>query len=220
MQTLDQPDTLSGSLVARVRAAVHDGSLADGERVNEVHLAAQLGVSRTPLREALSRLVSEQILVLRPRHGYFVPALSPASFEAEYGIRPILDLAALRLQGLPTAAIVHELEQLNATLQSARSFAEQIDIDDAFHLALLRDCPNPVLLDLIRTMMVRTRRYEFAYFRECAPMRDISDQHGQIVAALRQRNLDAACDALRLNLTSGLQPMRDWLSSRNRSEHK
>lgn len=214
MQRLDNLDTLAGSLVSRVREAVHDGTLPDGERVNEVHLAAELGVSRTPLREALNRLVSEQILTVRPRHGYYVPRMTLAGFEAEYGIRQILDVAALEMAGLPSRETLDEIDRLNDEIFAEQTIAGRIDADDAFHLKLIAQCPNPVLLDLIRHMMLRTRRYEFAYFRECRPFLGIADEHARIIAALRRGDLSGACDALYLNLTSGQGPMRQWLSSR------
>lgn len=215
MQSIAFPDTLAGSLVSRIREAVHDGTLPDGERINEVHLAEQLGVSRTPLREALNRLVSEQILTLRPRHGYSVPAMTLAGFEAEYGIRPILDVAALEVAGLPSPEALDELDRLNQLILAARQVGGRIDADNAFHLKLLERCPNPVLLELIRHMMLRTRRYEFAYFRECRPVLSIADQHALIITALRHGDLAAACSALRDNLTSGLEPIRAWLSARS-----
>jgi DNA-binding GntR family transcriptional regulator len=215
MQRIENFDTLAGSLVSRVREAVHDGTLPDGERVNEVHLAEKLGVSRTPLREALNRLVSEQILTLRPRHGYSVPAMTLAGFEAEYAIRPILDVAALELAGLPAREALDEIDRLNQAILAEQTIAGRIDADDAFHLKLLAHCPNPVLLDLIRHMMLRTRRYEFAYFRECRPFLSMADEHARIIVALRRGDLLAACDALRSNLTSGLDPIRVWLSARS-----
>lgn len=207
-------DTLAGSLVSRVRDAIHDGTLPDGERVNEVHLAAELGVSRTPLREALNRLVSEQMLTLRPRHGYYVPRMTLEGFEAEFAIRPILDVAALELAGLPSREALDEIARLSQAILAEQTIAGRIDADDAFHLKLIGHCPNPVLLDLIRHMMVRTRRYEFAYFRECRPFLGVADKHARIIVALRRGDLTAACTALRNNLTSGLDPVRAWLGAR------
>ncbi|HYX40890.1 MAG TPA: GntR family transcriptional regulator, partial [Pyrinomonadaceae bacterium] len=67
-----------------------DGRLADGERVNEVRLSQALGVSRTPVREALSRLASEAALIATPSFGYSVRPLSVNEFEQLYQLRPIL----------------------------------------------------------------------------------------------------------------------------------
>lgn len=215
MELLEKPDTLAGSLVQRIRDLIDDGSLQDGERVNEVWLSGQLGVSRTPLREALNRLVSEQIVTLRPRHGYFVPDMTTVRFEAEYGIRPILDVAALQLGGLPAPRVVQDLGRLNSLVLGAQTIRARIAADDAFHLKLVAHAPNAVLIDLIRQMMQRTRRYEFAYFRECDPVLSVVDAHARIIAALQKRDLAGACKALHDNLTSGLEPIRAWLDARS-----
>mgnify|MGYP003115247057 CR=1 FL=1 len=208
------PSTLSGATIDHVRTAILEGELPDGERINEVHLSEKLGVSRTPLREALNRLVSEGLLTFRARHGYYVPPLTLEGFEAEYGIRPILDVAALELQGLPAPETIETLKALNRDFLAARTTAQRIDIDDAFHIELIKDCGNPVLLTMIRQQMVRTRRFEFAYLREQTHTSKAADEHAAIMAALDAGDLNAACAALRTNLTSGLDPLRDWLRSR------
>jgi DNA-binding GntR family transcriptional regulator len=95
-------DNLSHTVATRLRHLIVDGQLAAGQRINEVHLSQQLGVSRTPLREALARLAQEGALRSVPRIGYFVRPLAIDEFEQLYDIRPILDPEALRLTGLPS----------------------------------------------------------------------------------------------------------------------
>src|SRR6185437_11882915 len=74
-----------------VREMIVDGRLPPGARVNEVRLSGALGVSRTPLREALGRLAAEGALTSAPAIGYTVRPLSADEFEKLYDIRPILD---------------------------------------------------------------------------------------------------------------------------------
>ena len=86
MSKLDQPN-LSAPISDRLRQLIAGGELPAGDRLNEVHLAASLGVSRTPLREALTRLVGEGAVTALPRHGFYVRALSAeevARLEAPY----------------------------------------------------------------------------------------------------------------------------------------
>ena len=97
-------DNLSDSVVLRLRNMIVDGQLAAGARINEVHLSQQLGISRTPLREALARLAQEGALRSVARIGYFVRPLTVEEFDQLYDIRPILDPEALRLAGLPARA--------------------------------------------------------------------------------------------------------------------
>ena len=89
-----------------------------------------------------------------------------------------------------------------------------ITLDDTWHLELLSGCPNRVLIGLIEQFMRRTRRYELALMRERRNVRGATYDHKKILTALRAGNLDRACEALRRNLQSGIEPVLDWLKSR------
>jgi DNA-binding GntR family transcriptional regulator len=210
---LERPN-ISESLVVALRDMIVDGGLAAGERINEVHLAASLGVSRTPLREALGYLVAEGALTIVPRIGYFVCPLTLQEFQQIYPIRGILDPEALRLAGIPSAQRLKQLETLNRKLVKARDVENVLSLDDEWHLELLAECPNKVLIDLIRQFMRRTRRYEIALMRERRHVRSTSNDHEKVLAALRAGELDAACHALRQNMESGSEPLIAWLKAR------
>ena len=123
---------LADEVAKVVRTMILDGRLPAGDRINEVHLSAQLGVSRTPLREALSRLVNEGALRDEPRRGVFVKPLTAEEVQAIYPIRAILDPAALRLAGIPTADKIAALGELNSRLASATDPDEAVRLDDEF----------------------------------------------------------------------------------------
>ncbi len=197
-----------------IRALILDGTLEAGARINEVHLAERLSVSRTPLREAMGRLVAEGAIRARPRHGHYVKAMTVAEFQEVYAIRPLLDPEALRLAGLPDRARLARLAALNNQLLETRDAEEIVTLDDAWHRMLLADCPNHELTALIDSMMLRTRRYELAYMREVSAARQAATGHGAIIFQLGAGNLDGACAALRENLVTALPPITAWLKSR------
>lgn len=197
-----------------VRAMIADGRLTDGERVNEVWLAQSLGVSRTPVREALNRLASESALTSTPSLGYRVRALSVEEFEELYELRPLLDPEALRMAGIPSEARIQELSRINRALAKERDGATAIALDDEFHLELLAECPNRLLLDFIRNVMQRARRYELALMRETRNVVRATEEHERILKALRKRNLKAACAALKQNMQTGRAPILAWLERR------
>ena len=205
---------IADDLVNSLRNMIVDGALAAGERINEVHLSRALGVSRTPLREALARLGREGTLVGVPRIGWFVKSLSLEEFEQLYPLRSLLDPEALRLAGLPAAETVEALERLNAGIGAATDPDEVIALDDEWHLALIDHCPNKILLELIRDMIRRTRRYEIALMRERRNVAVATATHRDIMAALRRGDLEGAVAALRRNLTTGFEPIRAWLAAR------
>lgn len=207
---------ISDDLVRAVRAMIVDGRLAAGERVNEVHLAAALRVSRTPLREALSRLTAEGALTAVPRRGSFVTPLTPEDLEQLYDLRPILDPEALRWAGIPPEGNLDELEALNQKIQAATDPEQVIALDNDWHLQLLSACPNRVLVGFIEQLMQRTRRYELALMRERPNVERATAHHEHILAALRRGDLTTACAELKANLQSGREPILAWLRERER----
>lgn len=205
---------ISGTLANKLRDMIARGNLEPGERINEVHLAASLGVSRTPLREALTALAGEGALYTIPRRGFFVQELTRAELKGIYPLRALLDPEALRLAGIPDDGRFAQLEALNERLARAKKVTARLDLDDTWHLLLLEGCPNPVLLDLIRQFIRRTRRYEVAYLAASENLGATVEEHRKILAALKQGDLKAACRALKQNLTSGMEPILDWLDQR------
>ena len=212
-----QRGNISEAAADTVRAMIVDGRLAAGDRINEVRLAQQLGVSRTPLREALSGLAAEGALSSVPRIGYFVRPLTLDEFEQIYDIRPLLDPEALRLAGVPDEKRIAGLEKLNADLARAKGL-RAIEIDDAWHMELIAGCPNRVLIEMIENMSIRTRRYALALMREQKNVDVATQDHDRIVAALRAGDLKAACDALKQNMQSGREPIVAWLKQRARAK--
>jgi DNA-binding GntR family transcriptional regulator len=207
-------DNMSDAVAIALRNMIVDGRLPAGERINEVQLSQQLGVSRTPLREALARLAQEGALRHVPRIGYFVRALTLEEFEQIYPIRQLLDPEALRLAGLPSRDRIARLREINDKIQIARDADTIIDLDNDWHLALVADCPNKVLIDLIQQFIQRTRRYEIALMRERSNAVQTTEDHGRILHALRNGDLEAACAELKQNMLSGRAPIVEWLTGR------
>jgi DNA-binding GntR family transcriptional regulator len=205
-------------LADALREAIVDGRIRAGSRINEVRLSSELNVSRTPLREALMHLSAEGTVESLPRRGFFIRGLTIEEFENIYSIRAILDPQALRLTGIPEQQRLDKLEKLNRQLIAAKSAARRIELDNAWHLELLTECPNRVLVDLIRQFMGRTRRYELALLREGRNAEITASEHKRIIAALRDRDLSGACVALRKNMESGRAPIIHWLKDRESAQ--
>jgi DNA-binding GntR family transcriptional regulator len=211
---LVRDNNLSDALTVELRHMIIDGRLPEGERINEVHLSQALGVSRTPLREALARLAHEGALRAVPRIGYFVRPLTLEELQQIYPIRPLLDPEALRLAGLPSPERMERLAALNERIERAGDADVVIELDDAWHLELVAACPNRVLIGLIEQFIQRTRRYEIALMRERENVLAAGGAHRAIMAALERRDLDAACAALKTNLQTGFEPIASWLRTR------
>lgn len=187
------------------------GKREPGTRLNEVQLAKELDVSRTPLREALYGLVSAGLVEEVPRRGFFVSGFSVREIEQLYSVRQILDPAALKMAGIPNASTIKKLKSLNSKIASERKPLRIIDLDDQWHLLLIQGCNNEILLDLIQQHMLRTRRYEYAYFSQGANISVATDEHDLIIDALENNKLSMACKFLIQNMTSAESPLLDWV---------
>jgi DNA-binding GntR family transcriptional regulator len=222
MSAVTEPSALergniSDAAADALREMILDGRLAPGERVNEVRLAAALGVSRTPLREGLRLLAAEGAVDAAPKRGFYVRALTVEELQHLYAVRPLLDPEALRLAGIPTNAQLTKLEKLNRTLGAAKG-VRAVELDDEWHLRLIDGCPNRVLVELIQSMMRRTRRYEIALLREGGNVRRATEEHARVLETLRSGDLDAACAALKRNMESAEPILNAWLERRTENQ--
>lgn len=211
-------ESLSELAAVIVRNMIVDGRLPAGARINEVHLSRQLGISRTPLREALAGLEREGAIDSVPRIGWFVRPLTLEELRQLYPIRPLLDPEALRLAGLPSPDRLRQLRALNSRIAHEPDADTIVDLDDQWHRLLIARCPNALLLELIEQIIRRTRRYELALMREGRNVAVAAGNHDDIMRALADGDLAAGCAALRRNLETGFAPIAAWLAERETRE--
>lgn len=195
---------LSSELAEAVRSMITEGRIRPGQRINEVHLAREFDISRTPLREALSRLESEGFLEVRPRYGFFVRRLTASELSELYEVRAVLDPGALRAAGVPGPQQRARLGQLNEAMAGATTPAQIVELDDEFHLALIEHGRNRLMADLIRQHMERTRATEYAYMSRAENVRAAAAEHKRILKALDADDLDGAVSALEANMRAAL----------------
>lgn len=143
--------TLPSIVYHKLRDAILNGAFQPGQMLRQDEVAAKLGVSRSPLREALPRLVADGIVVLHPYRGYAVASLDPKEITEVFDLRRLLETElARRSISRRTAAdiaviygIAHEMSQLAGDLVP-ENLAKWFDLHMGFHTALLSaaDCPH------------------------------------------------------------------------------
>ncbi|WP_227468211.1 GntR family transcriptional regulator [Microbacterium sp. YJN-G] len=198
-------------LLARMRT----GLAQPGGSINEVQLAAEIGVSRTPLREALIALESEGQITSENGKGFrFVP-LSAREFEELAPVMAALESLALELSP------IDELKRIGAQLADlAAAFADEIaehgliiTKDDEWHALMLSACPNRRLLDVIESTRSAFHRYESLLVAADVMVERVAAEHGAIAHHLTAGDIPAAIEALKVNWNSGMRRILDNSSS-------
>jgi len=157
---------LRDDIADRIAALIVDGEL--GERLKEVELASQLGVSRTPLREALLMLEREGLVVSEVNKGFRVAALSESRVRELYPILGTLEGLAVRESGERLRARAGDLRAANAALRASRTGRQRHALDRRFHVLLRDACPNRSLVELIGRLWLQAARFDGAADRGMA----------------------------------------------------
>lgn len=189
MSATQQPDA-AGSAVDRAYGAIQQMALnfrlRPGERVNESEISREIGVSRTPLREALNRLAAEEVLEFLPSKGFFVRQLRPREIYELYQIRLALEVMGIRLAA--RNATPEAISALRALTVRPRDFSEMsteetVRYDEAFHEGLADVTGNLQLAKMLRSLNTRIRPLRhFGINRK--GIDDGENEHRQIVEAL------------------------------------
>jgi DNA-binding GntR family transcriptional regulator len=171
----------------RIREAIMRGALPPGTQLGEVELAARLGVSRGPLREAMQRLVAEGLLRSERNRGLFVRDLSAADVRDVYTARAAVERAAgLLLIAGDRAAAVLRLNVALARMESAAGDPHALaDADHAFHAELVAASGSPRLRRMAASLLVETRMCLAALQQTAPPAPELIAEHRELCAAVR-----------------------------------
>lgn len=186
-------------IYARVKQMAVTYRLRPGDRLNEVALSRELGVSRTPLREALNRLVAEKLFDFQPGTGFFCRSLDARSVFDLYEMRDITECAAARLAcDRATDADLSRLrDDLFATgLEvDGLTVAEACARDEAFHMDIARLTGNEVLVSQLERINERIRYVRWVSM-SMGRIRKSKEEHVMIADALVARDGNAAAALL------------------------
>jgi DNA-binding GntR family transcriptional regulator len=178
-----------------------------GERINEVGLAQRLGASRTPLREALNRLVAEGFLVLKQDRGFFCRELKPREMFELYQFRAVLEVAAIRLAcEQATEQEVADLAQFldeTGPQEGGRNSQELVALDEFFHEKIMALSRN---MEMSRTLENINARIKYFRWVDMDSKREGTQQeHRAIVQALMARDADLAARRMETHITRRLE---------------
>jgi DNA-binding GntR family transcriptional regulator len=200
-----------------IRLEILSGAIMPGERLREEDLVKRIGVSRTPIREALRRLEADGYTVVEANRGATVASHSKRDVDEIYGLRALLEgHAARRAATRITPAQLEQMEEINAqidalTRQSNLTETQQqlrrIELNQAFHQIVLDACDNARLAGLIRQLaQVALSAQTFAHYGPKDLVRS-SDHHEELIRALRSGHPDWSEATMRSHVHNARQVM-------------
>ena len=200
---------------AAIRERISSGSLPRGARVHQEDLAEELGVSRTPVREALRRLAAEGLVEMRTNRGARVADVDQVGMRVSYEARTVIEPGAARLAAArrPPEALARMRAAVVAQRRSLRSVQRSFEANREFHLALAAASGNDVLVQFAERLWV-ARIGETIYERQVQTQeRMLLDvrEHEQIIEAIEAGDGRRAESLVRRHLTDAMKRSTDIL---------
>jgi DNA-binding GntR family transcriptional regulator len=193
----------------RLKQWIIDGALLPGEVLRDHQIAVSLGVSRTPVREALRRLEDENLVETALNRWTRVAPIDLTAAAESYAVIERLEILALELAFHQlTSADLQAMTEANRAMQRAadQQFPMQAVIaDEAFHEVIINRAGNSVVSGLLGQLKPKLRRVELAYFDAASRARSSFREHSTIIGALKGRSLPVAVAALRSNWQGSLE---------------
>jgi GntR family transcriptional regulator, rspAB operon transcriptional repressor len=186
--------SLGDQIYESIREAIVSLRMEPGTLVYENELAETLGVSRTPIRDAIRLLVSEQLLEVLPQRGTRIAFISERKVSEARFIREHLELGAFRLVARQwnQQDRTREVEAIRKLFLEQRMAADREDIaaflqlDEAFHRTVMEMTGNETLLQVIGHMRAHLNRLRFLAIREYRTMGRVMEEHEQLLTALQE----------------------------------
>jgi DNA-binding GntR family transcriptional regulator len=215
MQKLSIPANLTQLAYKSIKEYILDGRLDEHSRLTEEFLSGQLGISKSPIREALNRLETEGLIRIEPRRGAYLRSFSVKESEDLYDLREALEVHAVR-----TANITPDLmSDLRRSIRSQRAHlvandrSQYIEEDASFHAKLAEATGNERLmkeLENLQNQIWLSCRHTYDLSKSAAP-----DQHESIVNALERGERADAQRAMSEHISGVRRTLVEFLTSQN-----
>ncbi|WMC94036.1 GntR family transcriptional regulator [Kineothrix sp. MB12-C1] len=187
-----------------LRKAILTGELKPGERLMEIHLANKLGVSRTPIREAIRKLELEGLVIMIPRRGAEVAQITEKSLRDVLEVRRALD--ALCAELACERITEEEMEHLKEACREFEEAAKTKDLtiiakaDVALHDIIVKATGNQRLVQLVNNLAEQMYRYRFEYIKDESQHERLIEEHRIIYESIMNKDSEAAAKAAMLHI--------------------
>lgn len=203
-QNMDEYLPLRDVVFKTLRQGILTGELKPGERLMEIHLAKRLGVSRTPIREAIRKLELEGLVIMVPRKGAQVAQITQKSLKDVLEVRRALDRLSAEL-----ACERMTKEDLDKLAKACDVFEEAIKTKDAttiaktdvlLHDIIVKATGNGRLVQLVNNLSEQMYRYRFEYIKDAHYHNRLIEEHRMILEGLMERDREKAVQAVTLHI--------------------
>ncbi|AFM39168.1 transcriptional regulator [Desulfosporosinus acidiphilus SJ4] len=201
-----------------MREAILNGVLEPGERLMEIQLAEEMGVSRTPVREAIRKLELENFVVMIPRKGAYVAGVSLKDVADVFEIRSALEgLAA----GLAAERVTdEELEQMEQVLfyranEGEMNLEQIVQSDTDFHALVYKASRNERLIQILANLREQIQRFRATSLAVPGRNKDAIEEHRMIVEALRNHNSEEAQSLAMAHIVTAENVMFETMRAKN-----
>ena len=187
-----------------LRQAILTGEMKPGERLMEIHLANKLGVSRTPIREAIRKLELEGLVIMIPRRGAEVAQITWKNLKDVLEVRRALDVLAVEL-----ACDRMTQEELQELFGACEKFAEATktknareiaQADVALHDLIVVSSRNNRLIQLVNNLAEQMYRYRFEYIKDSSQHERLIQEHNDMYQSILRKDKEFAARAVRKHI--------------------
>ena len=195
-----------------LRNAILTGELSPGERLLEIKLADKLGVSRTPIREAIRKLELEGLVVNTPRKGAEVANISAEDLRDVLEVRRSLEVLAIRLacdkMTEETLELLHENIDAFKHSINAKATSDIASVDVSFHDIIYKSTGNNRLIQILNNISEQMYRYRFEYIKNKEAWNRLVEEHMNIYEAIKNRDKDLAVKSILLHIDNQERDIR------------
>lgn len=202
-----------------LREAILKGDLKPGERLMELHLANKLGVSRTPIREAIHMLELEGLAVTLPRKGAQVAKMTEKDLQDVLEIRDALDALAVvvaceRMDDAGLEALTKAMNDFEIAITNGET-RTIVEADEAFHDVIYGMTKNPKLETIVGNMREQMYRYRYEYIKDSLVYQQLITEHKAIVDGLKRRDSEYLKKIMHTHLENQVDAVRKVIKSNN-----
>ena len=195
-----------------LRNAILTGELSPGERLMEIKLADKLGVSRTPIREAIRKLELEGLVVNTPRKGAEVANISAEDLRDVLEVRRSLEVLAISLacekMTEETLELLHENIDAFKHSIDAKATSDIASVDVSFHDIIYKSTGNNRLIQILNNISEQMYRYRFEYIKNKEAWNRLVEEHMNIYEAIKNRDKELAVKSILLHIDNQERDIR------------